>query len=50
MTGHSPSGFSARNRIHSSINYSPPGPEAAKQAQTVTLPPQCLTVGVVFLL
>ncbi len=31
-----------------SIMASHPGPEAAKQPQTITLPPQCLTVGLMF--
>ncbi len=30
-----------------SIMASHPGPEAAKQPQTTTLPPPCLTVGIV---
>ena len=33
-----------------SIMASRPGPEAAKQPQTITLPPPCLTVGMMFLL
>ncbi len=31
-----------------SIMASHPGPEAAKQTQTITLPPPCLTVGMMF--
>ncbi len=27
-----------------------PGPDAAKQPQTITLPPPCLTVGMMFFL
>ncbi len=33
-----------------SIMASRPGPEAAKQPQTITLPPPCLTVGMMFFL
>lgn len=33
-----------------SITASGPGPEAAKQPQTITQPPPCLTVGMMFFL
>ncbi len=33
-----------------SITASHPGPEAAKQPQTITLPPPCLTAGIMFIL
>ncbi len=33
-----------------SITASHPGPEAAKQPQTITLPPPCLTAGMMFIL
>ncbi len=33
-----------------SIMASRPGPEAAKQPQTITLQPQCLTIGMMFFL
>ncbi len=47
MAGHSPSGFSEQNSefMVPSIMASHPGSEAAKQPQTITLPPPSLTVG-----
>ncbi len=46
-----PNWFLIECRIHGSINYGKsPGPEAAEQPQTITLPPPCLTVGMMFFL
>ena len=41
--------FLVDSRIHGSIYHSSlPGPEAAKQPQTITLPPPYFTVGMMF--
>ncbi len=45
MARHSPSGFYDAKFMVPSIMASRPGPEAAKQPQTITLPPPRLTVG-----
>ncbi len=51
MAGLSPLGFSDSAEFTiPSINASHPNPETAKQPQTITLPPPCLTVAMMFFL
>lgn len=50
MAGHSPLGYSGTEFMVPLITMSHPDPKTAKEPQTMTLPPPCLTVGIMLFL